>query len=89
MAQMRAKRRAAGLQEAPLRVCQFSSATSDLLPFEQNKWLRVAGRCQQETEDQRRAGLRDNGNETIAATLRNTVAFGKEPSRDIHRCQYD
>ncbi len=53
MAQMRAERRAARLEEARLRACQ-SSATSGLLPFEQNKRdsLRVTERRQQETEDQ-------------------------------------
>ncbi|VDM99273.1 unnamed protein product [Onchocerca ochengi] len=57
MAQMRAERYGARLQEARLRARQSSSATSDLLPFEQNEWLRVAERRQQETEDQSRVIL--------------------------------
>ncbi|VDM92855.1 unnamed protein product [Onchocerca ochengi] len=57
MAQMRAERRAAKLEKARLRIHQ-SSAASDLLPLEQNERLRMAERRQQETEDQRRTGLR-------------------------------
>ncbi|VDN04798.1 unnamed protein product, partial [Onchocerca ochengi] len=43
MAQMRAERRAARIEEARLRICQSSTA-SDLLPLEQNERLRVAER---------------------------------------------
>ncbi|VDO79139.1 unnamed protein product, partial [Onchocerca flexuosa] len=48
--------KSARLEEARAR--QSSSATLDLLLFEQNERLRMAERRQQETEDQRRTGLR-------------------------------
>ncbi|VDM97068.1 unnamed protein product [Onchocerca ochengi] len=50
---MRVERRAARLEKARLRACKSSSATSDLLPFEQNERdrLRVTERPLMMIED--------------------------------------